>query len=212
MEKSMDALERMAGELGATVIVAREIVVPRGVLEGTESRATDTPKSGSSADDLETFLLELESPGSTPPSSHSSSQINLKSSSQTHLKPTKNNRRAKIAQKAEHKRIRKEVKRSVNAAYANPLGTSPSEVEVPSRAPLGLGIPEIIFPIPVPEVVIDSTKVVDVVGPEAVVPVDSAPVSTTLDPDEVIIVEALVVRKLALEEAFLDFGGFSVLG
>lgn len=204
MEKSLDALERMAGELGATVVVAREIVVPKGVLESGDTKMTDTPKSGSSGstDDLEPFSLELESPGSTPPSSNGHSQLGLK--------PNKNNRRIKLAQKAEHKRIRREVKRSVNAAYAvtaSPLLTC--------AVPPALGVPEVVVAapevavaqvaVPAPEIVVDAS--VDVV-----IPVDSAPSPTVPDPDEVIIIEALVVRKLALEEAFLDFGGFSVLG
>ncbi|KAG9093865.1 hypothetical protein FRC06_011335 [Ceratobasidium sp. 370] len=217
MESSLDALERMAGELGATVMVLREIVVPKGVIGSRGGESGDeeeragrlappallgTPQStgSGSSDDLEAFSLELDgedSPRSTPSSLWGAQTRPTKN------KPS-NSRRIKLAQKAEHKRIRREVKRSVNAAFT---GTSPTNsllgsipgVLDPSKTavPPALGVPEVVVEAPI---LAEDT---------VVIPFDPVAVP---DPDEVIIVEALVVRKLALEEAFLDFGGFSVLG
>ncbi|KAG8756572.1 hypothetical protein FRC12_010519 [Ceratobasidium sp. 428] len=215
MDISLDALERMAGELGATVMVLREIVVPRGVIggsgkgvdgEGKMGLSPGTPQSGSGSSDEveEAFSLDMDGDGDGEESSSSGSPSprarprNAKHS---------NSRRIKLAQKAEHKRMRREVKRSVNAAY---MGTSPTNSllgSVPSVLdasrtviPPALGLPEVIVEAPDDPIVVpfDPTPLV--------------PATTAADTDEVIIVEALVLRKLALEEAFLDFGGFSVLG
>ncbi|KAG8737941.1 hypothetical protein FRC10_007521 [Ceratobasidium sp. 414] len=223
MEGSLDALERMAGELGATVVVLREIVVPKRAMGngGGGSASGDdeeergklappaflgTPQSTStsgsaSSDDLEAFSLELDSGGSP--------RSTLSSPWGAQTRPTKNkpsnSRRIKLAQKAEHKRIRREVKRNVNAAYTGTsptnslLGSIPSALD-PSRTavPPALGVPEVVVEAPI---LAEDTVVVSFDPSPAIVAV--------ADPDEVIIVEALVVRKLALEEAFLDFGGFS---
>ncbi|KAG8753416.1 hypothetical protein FRC12_011552 [Ceratobasidium sp. 428] len=219
MDISLDALERMAGELGATVMVLREIVVPRGVIggngrgvvgeesgEGKMGLSPGTPQSGSGSSDEveEAFSLDMDGDGDGEESSSSGLP-----SPQTRHRNTKhlNSRRIKLAQKAEHKRMRREVKRSVNAAY---MGTSPTNSllgSVPSVLdasrtviPPALGLPEVIVEAPDDLIVVPFD------------PTPPAPAPTAVDADDVIIVEALVLRKLALEEAFLDFGGFSVLG
>ncbi|KAH7323333.1 hypothetical protein B0J17DRAFT_633235 [Rhizoctonia solani] len=214
MEGSLDALERMAGELGATVVILREITVPHGVVgNGTEegetgllatpdiSRSTSASGSSGSGDELEAFSLELDTEDSK------SSSTSWHAQAQTQLsKPKWPNKGGRRGQKAEHKKIRRAVKRSVNAAFVTNARLSPGAIDVPevvvsNVVPLALGVPE---------VVVDSS----LADPDVTVPFESmqrSPISAS-DPDEVIIVEALVVRKLALEEAFLDFGGFSVLG
>ncbi|CAE6493677.1 unnamed protein product [Rhizoctonia solani] len=214
MEGSLDALEKMAGELGATVVILREIAVPRGVVgnnlaeEGDAgllvtpdfSRSTSSSGSAGSGDEIEAFTLELDAEDSKPTSTswHAQAQTQLP-------KPNWPNKGGRRGQKAEHRKVRRAVKRSVNAAFTTNARMSPSGLDIPevvvSNVPPVFGIPE---------VVVDSSLAdFDVVVPFE--PTQRSPKSTS-DPDEVIIVEALVVRKLALEEAFLDFGGFSVLG
>ncbi|KAF8751086.1 GTPase [Rhizoctonia solani] len=163
MEGSLDTLEKMAGELGATVVILREIAVPHGVgphvgSEEADARLLATPdiarstyasiSAGSGDDELEAFSLELDTEDSKP-----------------------------VGKKAEHKKMRRAVKRSVNAAFATQSRLPPVVVDA-SLADLDVAVP---------------------FEPTQQVP------KLACDPDEVIIVEALVVRKLALEEAFLDF-------
>jgi hypothetical protein len=263
MEGSLDALEKMAGELGATVMILREIVVPHGVVANTggeaideggttrrglvsgasptlldaphTSRSTSASGSGSgsgSGDELETFPLELDGVDGKPTGPTSwTAQAQLSKTMQGANWPSKSRRRGtKFAQKAEHKKIRRAVKRGVNAAFAVNAGTSltprlgrdalvesgafdtPAIVvsnNVPSLIPPVFGIPEVVAS-RVPETSLPDLEATDTVA----VPFELAEQFSTKsvpDPDEVIIVEALVLRKLALEEAFLDFGGFSVL-
>ncbi|CAE6446123.1 unnamed protein product [Rhizoctonia solani] len=216
MEGSLDALEKMAGELGATVVILREIAVPRGVVAnpGSEegdvrlsatpdiSRSTSASASaGSGEDDFEAFSLELDVEDNKPMSTSWRAQV------QTQIpKPNWANKGNRRGQKAEHKKMRRAVKRSVNAAFTTQSRISPSSLDVPevfssSIVPPALGIPEVIVDAPLADL-------------DVAVPFEPTQQSSKVasDPDEVIIVEALVVRKLALEEAFLDFGGFSVLG
>lgn len=246
MDGSLDALERMAGELGATVVILKEIVVPKAALVGGADWTGDeggtsirgkgglrndylappgaTPplwsssNSGSgSSDDLDAFSLDLDNDDGNNPT------IPLPWSAKPYLAPSTNSagkpqkpltgRGAKLAQKAEHKRIRRAVKRGVNASYTANRGSSPTtpldalsgtDPPIPNAdafrgdtVPPAFGVPEVV-----------------VAAPEAdpvIVPFEPQNKSPS-NPDDVIIVEALVVRKLALEEAFLDFGGFSVLG
>lgn len=239
MEGSLDALERMAGELGATVMILREIVVPsvaaaRGEDRGRNadldadpnllptpafSRSTSTSASGSGDDELEAFPLELDGEDGKPTTW--TAHAHLPNAIHTPNWPNKSNRRgSKPPQKAEHKKVRRAVKKSVNAAFATGMGTSPnSRLDrmpgnldagvVTSAVPSALGVPDVVVEAPLPEVVEIPLVDLDTVT----VPFDPASKSPIPpNPDEVIIVEALVVRKLALEEAFLDFGGFSVLG
>ncbi|CAE6455464.1 unnamed protein product [Rhizoctonia solani] len=218
MERSLDALEKMAGELGATVVILREIAVPRGVVANTLteegdagllgtppdfSRSTSASGSTGSGDELEAFSMELDAED-TKSRSRSTS---WHAQAQTHLpNPNWPHKTGRRGQKAEHKKVRRAVKRSVNAAFVTNTRISPTALDVPqvvvsTIVPPALGLPE---------AVIDSS-LADI---DAVVPFESSrqPAKSTPDLDEIIIVEALVVRKLALEEAFLDFGGFSVLG
>ncbi|KAL5633786.1 hypothetical protein ACGC1H_005845 [Rhizoctonia solani] len=186
MERSLDSLEKMAGELGATVVILREIAVPRGVVANSPltdpgpdySRSTSTSGSNGSGDELEAFSLELD--GEDAKSTWHPTRL---------LRPHKSGRR----EKAEHKKVRRAVKRTVNAAFAT------------TRVSPGLDVPQVVVSSVVPPV--------EVIPPlDVAVPFESTQPVKSSDPEEVIIVEALVVRKLALEEAFLDFGGFSVLG
>ncbi|CAE7181915.1 unnamed protein product [Rhizoctonia solani] len=213
MEGSLDALEKMAGELGATVIILREIAIPRGVVTNTVteegegllstpefSRSTSTSGSAGSGDELEAFSLELDTEDSKPVST------SWRAQAQTHLPKPNWPNKGRRGQKAEHRKVRRAVKRSVNAAFATNTKISPGVIDVPevvvsNVVPPALGVPE---------VVVDSS----LADLEVTVPfeVTQRSAKSTPDLDEVIIVEALVVRKLALEEAFLDFGGFSVLG
>ncbi|CAE6467604.1 unnamed protein product [Rhizoctonia solani] len=215
MEGSLDALERMAGELGATVVILREISVPHGVVgnAGAEegetgllatpdiSRSTSASGSSGSGDELEAFSLELdtEDSKSSPTSWYAQAHTPLS-------KPKWPNKGGRRGQKAEHKKIRRAVKRSVNAAFVTNARMSPAALDVPEVVVSNIVPPAI----GVPEVVVDSS----LADLDVTVPFESTQRSpnSASDPDEVIIVEALVVRKLALEEAFLDFGGFSVLG
>ncbi|CUA78304.1 hypothetical protein RSOLAG22IIIB_06986 [Rhizoctonia solani] len=211
MERSLDALERMAGELGATVVILREIAVPRGVVANTLTEEGDggllgTPPDFSrsttgSGDEFEAFSLELdgEDTKSRSTSWHAQAQTHLPNSNWPH----KTGRRG---QKAEHKKVRRAVKRSVNAAFATNTRISPGALDVPQVVVSSVVPPAL----DLPEAVIDSS-LADI---DAVAPFEASQRSakSTPDLDEIIIVEALVVRKLALEEAFLDFGGFSVLG
>ncbi|KAJ1305522.1 hypothetical protein OPQ81_000529 [Rhizoctonia solani] len=211
MEGSLDTLEKMAGELGATVVILREIAVPRGVVANTGfdegdagllgtpdiSRSTSTSGSAGSGDELEAFSLELDTEESKPTSWHAQPQL---------PKPNWPNKGGRRGQKAEHKKIRRAVKRSVNAAFTKNTRVSPSSLDVSEALLLSVVPPAL----GVPEVVVDSS----LADFDVTVPFEptQGPTKSTSDPSEVIIVEALVVRKLALEEAFLDFGGFSVLG
>ncbi|CAE6451249.1 unnamed protein product [Rhizoctonia solani] len=216
MEASLDTLEKMAGELGATVVILREIAVPRGVVANSGSEEGDvrlfaTPdisrstsasvSAGSGDDELEAFSLDLDAEDSKPMTTSWHARV------QTRLpKPNWPNKGGRRGQKAEHKKMRRAVKRTVNAAFTTQSRISPSDLDVPEAVvstvvPPTFGIPEV--------VVAASLADLDVAAPFEPTPQSAQTVS---DPDEVIIVEALVVRKLALEEAFLDFGGFSVLG
>lgn len=244
MDGSLDALERMAGELGATVVILKEIVVPKAALAGSTDWIGDeggtairgkgdlrndhlappgaTPTSWSSStsgsgssDDLDAFPLELdneEGSNQTLPLPWSAKTYSAPSNSTGKPQKPLTGRGAKFAQKAEHKKIRRAVKRGVNASYTANLGSSPttpldaflgSDAPVPTTNSLQDTIPPALG---VPQVTVAAPEADPVIVPFE--PQNKA----TPNPDEVIIVEALVVRKLALEEAFLDFGGFSVLG
>lgn len=254
MDGSLDALERMAGELGATVMILKEIVVPKAALPGGIDTISDeggiptreksdlrsdhlappggTPTSWSSSasgsgssEDLDAFPLELDSEDgdkkAVPPLPWTANAYPTCPAVQADKarKPL-TGRGSKLAQKAEHKKIRRAVKRGVNASYTANLGNSPtgpldmlfgSDVLISSGTisntvlPPALGVPQVV--VDAPEALsLDPHTTDPLIVPFE--PHNKAPPN----PDEVIIVEALVVRKLALEEAFLDFGGFSVLG
>ncbi|KDN39733.1 hypothetical protein RSAG8_08651, partial [Rhizoctonia solani AG-8 WAC10335] len=140
MERSLDTLEKMAGELGATVVILREIAVPRGVvanavteegnagLFGTPeiSRSTSASGSAGSGDELEAFSLELDAEDgkTTSTSWHAQAQTPLPI-------PSWPNKVGRRGQKAEHRRVRRAVKRSVNAAFTTNTRTSTGVPVVP---------------------------------------------------------------------------------
>ncbi|CAE6478289.1 unnamed protein product [Rhizoctonia solani] len=196
MERSLDSLEKMAGELGATVVILREIAVPRGVVANSLtdqgdmgldlSRSTLGSCLTGSGDELEAFSLELD--------------VDDGSWQTRSIKPNGSNKSGRRGQKAEHKKVRRAVKRSVNAAFTR---ISPGALDIP-QVVISNAVPS---PLGIPEAIVESS----LADLDVTVPFESTQKSSS-DPEEVIIVEALVVRKLALEEAFLDFGGFSVLG
>ncbi|KAB5588973.1 GTP-binding protein 2 [Ceratobasidium theobromae] len=231
MEGSLDTLEKMAGELGATVMILREIVVPQVVVANTgadgvvidQDRTIDTPdlsrstsasaSGAGSTEELGAFTLDLD--GDTTSSTLWTAQAQLSKPAHTTKWPNKAQRRgSKPCHKTEHKKMRREVKRSVNASFAVNAGASPTphfshtfdipEI-VPGIVPLAIGVPKVVID-PVSEPSPADDAITTPYEPEQ-------KVSPKIPPqDEVVIIEALVVRKLALEEAFLDFGGFSVLG
>ncbi|KAF8603024.1 hypothetical protein BDV93DRAFT_607090 [Ceratobasidium sp. AG-I] len=260
MDGSLDALERMAGELGATVMILKEIIVPKAALLGGADEIADdgtpirgkcdlrndhlappggTPTSWSSStsgsgssDDLDAFSLELDHEDGDKPTLPLPWSAKTYPPSTTRAdKPQKplTGRGAKLAHKAEHKKIRRAVKRGVNASYATNLGTSPTasldmllgpdvSTVIHANTIRGASSGTIINTVPpalgVPQVIVDAPEALSLDSQTAdplIVPFEPQN-KFPPNPDEVIIVEALVVRKLALEEAFLDFGGFSVLG
>jgi len=120
--------------------------------------------------------------------------------------------KAKILDKRQIRDSRREARFQAQDAEGSPATpTSVGQNLVQNIAPsIATAAP---VPIPVVDAVIPNLEVLslgeedldDIVLPS--MPIVPAPVST---PESRLIVEALVVRKLALEEAFLDFGGFAL--
>lgn len=286
LEESLDTLERMAGELGATVIISKEVSIPTLLVDRAGLRIDGAPRfpkrrdvdiylggdggdTTSTDDDVETpvdsnadFSLAISpslvspipmpviksfpygrsprvrSRNVTPPPSRPAIKVldpndddgfafdidistafdSLSFESSPKLPPApllpykvkKKNKVKKDAPpvvvdhvaRAADRRIKRDQRR---AEKRRTLITSP-----PDLAPISL--PNITSIHPSPLDILSTTP--QIILPELAVdpPASQVDTSESSDAEPKLIVEALVVRKLALEEAFLDFANFSTDG
>ncbi|KAF7307799.1 hypothetical protein MKEN_01140000 [Mycena kentingensis (nom. inval.)] len=258
LEQSLETLEMMAGEIGASVIVVKEIEVPAAMLDLSDPDALNGKRTGrrqpllltsdeSTATNTETetelSATDVDNDELSPKSAQTDANGNGVATSPPH---ESDGVRAIKAHKAQGRRgardRRREERRQALAmeaaaaitqatsADATACGEAETDALVHNLEELHVSVdPD---PAPIPTVQVHETKntlepdpelefdgeddvfpsmITTVPGPftglastHLTVP-NTTP--TTDGPTTRLIVEALVVRKMSIEEAFLDFGG-----
>lgn len=231
LEQSLETLECMAGDIGASVVVVKEIEVPKEIsglaaeeangwnrkrrpLRAQDDTATTTTDSESpplcpvdplDMDEIPVSNLEIASVFKPRPfrTRLASSSASSDSDNQKRNRDKKRERLAPNTTKREARRgardRKREEKRQALLAYASQGNSNPEEQLVHDLESLHVSVqPPTSDPAEPPPP--DDEE-------DDVFPAVYSPKTAESDDGRRLIVEALVVRKLSLDEAFLDFGG-----
>lgn len=252
LEESLETLEMMAGEIGASVIVVKEIEVPaamaglaikeedhRRVKKKDEyltpdDESTETETSSSATDDDEVFSMDAESEAPSPPQFTIEVEISSvfkprpvrTKESNRHLTSPEHHRNKKKTSKPNKHTARKNRQATLKAQPAviesdpatdsliSGLETLHVSLDEPHAVAIGDGLLAGDDAIPSMSLTAEPSSIeaeddVFAFSNRAPVATEDLVVVGPLDQTEKrLIVEALVVRKMSLEEAFLDFEGF----
>lgn len=256
LESTLETLECMAGEIGASVIVVKEIEVPKGMHvlggdkaalfageiakrlhQGSGGVPSESESTTTSTDDEDNTLFSMDPETDLDPVSidleistvYKPRPIRFRSSrnSPQSFKHKLNPKKKHHWNKDEEQRPQGQTKQQAKAMYRQQVRDQRREEKMQELVLAANGTDSVsglvggleslhlhldIASVPVPVALPDSTSSYSSDIPSiAITSGFNVNKQRLVDDEPRLIVEALVVRKLSLEEAFLDFGGFSLI-